>query len=188
MPPLVSHRVDRRAAQLIHDWIADMTVEEKFVRDWRVEDLVRSLAESDNQRSVKSGQEIYLKLGCQQCHRLRGEGGGAGPDLTELTRKSKPPELIESIVLPSKKVAPEFATTAIQTVDGQVILGRIERETESVVVIRTANAFAEPVTVAKDDIEERALTNKSIMPSGLLNSLEEHEILDLMAYLLSERR
>jgi len=187
MPPLVSNRIDRHAAQLIHDWIANMKVETKFVRDWQVDDLVPSLAKLDDQRSVESGQEVYLKLGCHQCHRLRGEGGGAGPDLTELIRKSQPPELIESIVLPSKKVATEFATTAIQTVDGRTILGRIESETESEITVRTADAFAEPVTVAKVDIEEQTLTNKSIMPRGMLNTLEEHEILDLLAYLLDDK-
>ena len=47
------------------------------------------------------------------------------------------------------------------------------------------DAGEEPKEVAKADIEDRAESNTSLMPHGLLNTLTKQEILDLLAYLES---
>lgn len=184
MPPLVSNVVDQQAVELIGEWIRRMQVERKFVQAWTSEDLAGSLAALEDREISDAGGEHFRKLGCQQCHRVANQGGGAGPDLTGIAKRLKPAELLESILLPSKKVAPEYASTILVTEDGRIVQGRIERETDTEIVLRTADSFAEPITVAKSEVEERQLTKQSIMPSGLLNSLEQEEILDLLAYLL----
>ena len=187
MPPLVTNVVDQRAVKLFHDWIAKMEVQTKFVKNWRVADLQALLKELAGQQPSESGKQLYTKLGCHQCHRLRGDGGGAGPDLSDLAKRAKPIEVLESIVVPSQKVAAEFATTVIQTTDGRTLMGRIEaRETGSEILLRTGDAFAPPIEIAKAEIEERVLSQQSIMPAGLLNSLEEQEIVELLVYLLGE--
>lgn len=33
------------------------------------------------------GREVFAENGCGQCHRFRGEGGGAGPDLTDVASR-----------------------------------------------------------------------------------------------------
>ena len=33
-------------------------------------------------RSFVSGREVYLRTSCLECHRIAGDGGGTGPDLT----------------------------------------------------------------------------------------------------------
>ena len=75
----------------------------------------------------------------------------------------------------------------IQTVEGRVLEGRIERSTDDRIILRrTADPFAPPVEIATDDIAQQRLSPQSIMPAGLLNSLDEQQILDLLAYLLEE--
>ncbi|MBP90416.1 MAG: heme-binding domain-containing protein [Planctomycetaceae bacterium] len=188
MPPLVSNLVDHRAARMLHDWIAEMKPERKFVRDWQLADLEKSLDELKQDRSSESGLATYRELGCIQCHRMSGEGGGAGPDLTSIAQRLKPRELLESIIHPSKQIAPEFATTVILTTDGRVVQGRLEDETKSTVKLRPADPFAAPVVMARADIESQKASPQSIMPTGQLNSLEKHQILDLIAFLLSNTR
>jgi len=34
-----------------------------------------------------SGEELFRKEGCINCHRFKGEGGGVGPDLTGLAQR-----------------------------------------------------------------------------------------------------
>ena len=59
-------------------------------------------------------------------------------------------------------------------------------EDERVVVIRPPTANEGAVTIRKNDIRTRALSKTSNMPTGTLNTLGETQILDLLAYLISE--
>jgi hypothetical protein len=74
----------------------------------------------------------------------------------------------------------------IQTVKGKVYTGRIISENENDVTVVTdpedATKFA---VIEKDDIEEMFAANQSLMPAGLLDQLNEEEVLDLLAYTLS---
>jgi len=63
---------------------------------------------------------------------------------------------------------------------------RIEREDERVVLIRPSTALEEVVTIRKTDIRQRALSRTSNMPTGIVNTLDEAKVLDLLAYLISD--
>ena len=95
-------------------------------------------------------------------------------------------DLIEAIVLPSKAVSDQYQAHVIQTVKGAVYTGRIISENENDVTVVTdpedATKFA---VIEKDDIEEMFAANQSLMPAGLLDQLNEEEVLDLLAYTLS---
>jgi putative heme-binding domain-containing protein len=186
MPPRGTQLVDQDAVQLVHDWIAQLPPKRKFVKDYAVRDIAPSLGQLGHGRSYEAGARLFKELGCVQCHRFAGAGGGAGPDLTGVAKKRTPQELLESIVDPSKQIAPEFASTIIVTSDGKTIEGRIAQEDDKEVIIHSAGALGAPVTVRKDEIEDRKLSATSTMPTRLLNTLEMSEILDLLAYLMSE--
>ena len=184
MPPLVSTRVDDRAVALLREWIDSMKPTQTFVRDWKMEDLVPGLARLNEGRSVEAGRAAFRQIGCNQCHRFRGDGGTVGPELGG-ERRFTPLELLESIVLPSKVITEGYAATEIETKSGDAISGRVEREDDRVVVIRPPLA-TETVAVEKSQIRERTLSKTSNMPSGMLNTLTENQVLDLLAYLLSD--
>jgi putative heme-binding domain-containing protein len=186
MPPLVSTVVDREAVALIRDWILSMKPVQQFVRDWKMEDLMPSLERAQHGRSFESGKSAFRQTGCNQCHKFAGEGGSVGPDLTGVSKRLSPRDLLESMLLPSKVIAEGFATTEIETKSGDVITGRIESENERNVVIRPLTAADMPVTVRKSEIRQRTLSKVSNMPAGILNTLDEGQILDVLAYLLSD--
>jgi hypothetical protein len=70
----------------------------------------------------------------------------------------------------------------LQLLDGRVVSGLILKETESAVTLKTIN---DTVVVALDEIEDRKLSDLSLMPNGLLDPLKKEEIRDLVAYLAS---
>ena len=184
MPPLVSTRVDERAVSLMRDWIASLPPEKTIVRQWTMDDLAGELEQVTAGRSFESGQTAFRKTGCVQCHRLAGEGGSVGPDLSAAQKKSAL-ELLESILSPSKVIADEYAAYAIETDDGQVISGRIEREDSDVIVVRPNSALEAMAEIKKDTIVGRKRLAISNMPEGIVNVLEHEQVLDLLAYLLA---
>jgi uncharacterized repeat protein (TIGR03806 family) len=186
MPPLVSHIVDERAVALFRDWIREMTPDQHLVRDWKMDDLVPSLDKVKESRSFESGQTAFRQTGCIQCHKFAGEGGSVGPDLSGIGRRLSTRDLLEAILLPSKSIAEGYALTELKLKSGEAVTGRIEREDANVVSIRPLAANEEGVSIRKTEIKERTISKISNMPSGMLNTLDEAQIFDLLAYLMSE--
>ena len=151
-----------------------------------MQDLLPLLERVKQGRSFWSGKAAFRQVGCGQCHKFAGEGGSVGPDLTGVGRRLSPQDLLESIVLPSKVIAEGFATTEIETTSGQVVIGRVVREDDQVVVVLPQTATAEAASLRKSDIRRRELSRISNMPTGILNTLQESQILDLLAYLICD--
>ena len=95
------------------------------------------------------------------------------------------PEVVESIVLPSKVIAQGFAAVEIENTDGETFVGRIEREDATDIVIWPAGA-PNSVTIPKRKIHNRKVSPLSNMPTGMLNTMEQAAVLDLLAYLVSD--
>jgi uncharacterized repeat protein (TIGR03806 family) len=186
MPPLVTSQVDHRAVKLLHDWIHEMKSDSVFVRAWTMADLVPELAAVESKRSFASGQAAYQSVGCAQCHRFAGDGGTVGPDLTGIGGRVKQRDLLESIIEPSMAVADEYATFIFATESGRLFSGRIEREDALELVIRTGPGTDEVVRLAQSDVTDRRKSLVSNMPAGIVNVLGKDQILDLLAYLLSD--
>jgi uncharacterized repeat protein (TIGR03806 family) len=185
MPPLVTSRVDEAAVKLLRDWIAGLKPDRPFVRDWGMDDLLPSLDRLESGRSIDSGRDAFRDAGCLQCHRIGGEGGVVGPDLAGVGRRLSRRDLLESILLPSKAIADEYAVFQVETADGLSVSGRIEREDDRVVVLRPPSSDG-VVTIEKANIVGRRRSEQSNMPAGTVNILAKEQILDLLAYLISD--
>jgi uncharacterized repeat protein (TIGR03806 family) len=188
MPPLVSNRVDERAVALMQQWIGTLKPQLPLVKVWQMDDLLPGLDQVTNGRSLEAGQTAFRTTGCVQCHKFGGDGGSVGPDLTGIEKRLAAPKLLESILQPSKDIADEYASYAIETNDGRVVAGRIERETDEIVVVRPNSAAETPAEVPKGSIVERRRLPVSNMPEGTVNVLQKEQVLDLLAYLLSGGR
>ncbi|MEM9142218.1 MAG: c-type cytochrome, partial [Bacteroidota bacterium] len=135
---------------------------------------------------IADGERAYKAAMCVICHRMRGEGGAAGPDLTQVHTKFSDYDLTFAIASPNDDITDQYAHTLFYLNDGNKVTGRIlSEEGDSITV--APNPFNESHTlrVAKNTIEKRELSSVSPMPAGLLNRLNAQEILDLFAYLKS---
>jgi putative heme-binding domain-containing protein len=186
MPPVVIATVDEPAIALFRDWISGMKPEHQFVREWNLDDLLPLLDKVKTGRSFESGKAAFKQAGCGQCHRFAGEGGSVGPDLAGVGKRLSLHDLLESIVLPSKVIAEGYAASEIETTAGEITNGRVVREDEQVVVVLPQTAIAQAITIRKSDIRRRELSKVSNMPTGILNTLQESQILELLAYLISD--
>jgi hypothetical protein len=185
MPPVGSQVVDEQAVALFREWIGQLKPARPLVRRWQLEELLPEVESLPAERSTAAGRALYEELGCAQCHRLDGQGGSVGPDLTGAGGRLGPRGLLEAILEPSRTIPPEYAATILETEDGRVLVGRIEREDEQSILLRTGANLTETATLAKSEIAQRRPSEVSNMPSGTLDVLQQPEVLDLIAFLLS---
>jgi putative heme-binding domain-containing protein len=185
MPPLMSKLLDGKAVALFREWISGMTSKQTFVKDWQMNDLLPVMGQIASGRSLENGKNAFQQAGCVQCHRFGGSGGTVGPDLDGVAKRLSASQLLESILLPSKVIADGYASNEIETTDGDSLTGFIEREDSDAIVLRPLSALDPAITILKKQITRRTLSTISNMPAGIVNSLTQEQILDLMAYLSS---
>ena len=66
--------------------------------------------------------------GCFRCHTVNGRGGKIGPDLSVVARSLNREKLAESILRPSKEIAPQFTAWTFVTRQGQTFVGLVIAE------------------------------------------------------------
>ncbi len=135
-------------------------------------------------RSFEAGRNLFHATACAKCHRLGGEGGAIGPDLSTAGKKFPLPDLMDALLDPSKVIADQYGSHQVLAADGKVIIGRAV-EIGDEVHIYTPDADAKPIVLKKGQIEEMKPSKVSQMPANLLDTLNEEELKDIIAYLLS---
>jgi putative heme-binding domain-containing protein len=129
---------------------------------------------------------MYEAITCNRCHTMRGEGGSIGPDLTQLGTRFSVKDMLESIIEPNKTVSDQYAATHFTLKNGQSVVGRLTNEDATTYYV-SQNPY-EPETViklAKKNVASHKYSPVSIMFGNLINSLNEDELKDLMAYLMA---
>ena len=129
--------------------------------------------------NASRGRAIFNRT-CASCHLLYGQGGKVGPDLTGSNRANLDYILLNSVD-PSYDVPEGYRAEMISTVDGLLVTGVIAEEDGLRVVLRTPEQPR--VVIAKEDIENRKTSDKSIMPDGQLDELTPQQVVDLIKYL-----
>jgi putative membrane-bound dehydrogenase-like protein len=126
------------------------------------------------------GREVFVKTGCAVCH----SGGQAlGPDLRGVAGRFSRDDLMTAIVSPGRDVSARYRTSLLATADGQVYQGMVVYEAVDGVIVQTGATST--VRLAGDQIVSRRDAPGSLMPTGLLDRLEDRDIADLYAYLKS---
>lgn len=155
--------------------------------DWTVAALAPALASGLSGRDLARGRRMFGATGCFLCHRIGGEGGAVGPDLTQVAGRFSPRDLLESILEPGKTVSDLYGNVVVTKNSGETLTGRIVYHLQGGAVNVSPNMFspAETVRVDRKDIRSIEPSPVSPMPPGLLSRLTQDEVLDLMAYLIS---
>jgi putative heme-binding domain-containing protein len=124
--------------------------------------------------------KLLFTQNCGKCHKLFGEGGQIGPDLTPYKRDDLGTMLL-NVVNPSAEIREGFENFVLLTDDGRVLNGFLADQDNQVVSLRTAEG--QTVTLARDEIEAIEPAGRSVMPEGALKAFSPEQIRDLFAYL-----
>jgi len=156
------------------------------VKKWTVAELLPLVDAQLTGRSFDDGHRLFSLSACFRCHRVRGEGGSVGPDLTAVGNRYNHQYLLEAMIEPSKVVSDQYQATQFVLADGRTIAGRvINLNQNNLMVLTTMFDPSALETIARDQIELMQPATTSMMPEGLLDRFTEQEILDLLAYLKS---
>lgn len=134
-----------------------------------------------------AGREVFFNhtaAQCVRCHTVNGSGGTAGPDLSKVVERNPTKtreHLLESLVLPSAKIAAGFGTVTLTLSDGRTVGGTLLSEDKGVLVVQTPDG--KKVTVQADEIERRSAP-LSPMPA-VDRTLTTREMRDLIEFLMT---
>jgi putative membrane-bound dehydrogenase-like protein len=137
-------------------------------------------AQPNQEPDLALGRAVFDKT-CAQCHTLFDAGGKVGPDLTGSNRADLE-YLLSNVLDPNALVGKDYQAHVIATTDGRVVTGVLRGEDKDAVTLATAN---ETITIPKPEIEDRRLSDKSMMPDDLWTPLSPHEVRSLVRYLAS---
>ncbi|MGI9242825.1 MAG: PVC-type heme-binding CxxCH protein [Verrucomicrobiales bacterium] len=146
----------------------------ELIETWTGKLSGASLAGAD----LGAGRAVFQNV-CGACHRLYGEGGTIGPDLTGSGR-SDLGYLLENIADPGAVVSNDYRMTILTLKDGRIITGVVAAEDRITLTLRQ---IAGEVVIEKEGITKRERPVVSMMPEGLLLALEPDQVRDLIAYL-----
>jgi cytochrome c oxidase cbb3-type subunit III len=156
-------------------------------RVWQIVAYIRSLNAPGSAAAggdAKRGAALFQSKGCTTCHRVAGEGGRLGPDLTEIGKARSPDYLRRSIVDPGANVAKQFWVLRCSDASGKQYEGYVLNEDTYTVQFIDMNQQLHSLT--KSGLKRYAVEKISKMPS-YKDKLSDAELRDLVSYLSSLR-
>ena len=155
-------------------------------QEWKYDDLIGDLTMIMG-RSHEVGEASFQAANCIACHQFGGQGQNFGPDLSKLTDERRTAShILRSIIEPSKDIDEKFTSNIFLMDTGKTVTGMIMEETDDVVKIVIDPLAKDQITVIKqDEIDARKSAKQSQMPAGMVDKLSREEIIDLIAYVLS---
>ena len=148
---------------------------------------LKRLSALPGQADPEAGRRIFFHprmAMCATCHRHSGRGNVVGPDLSLIARQGDLKGTLQSIVEPSREVAPQFYPTLLKLKDGTDFVGIMLRSS-SIDVFR--DLTGKERTFKNSDIIQRTELTTSVMPAGLMAALTDEELRDLLAFVRGEK-
>jgi len=144
------------------------------------------VSRSNDQGDFARGLRVYTqaKSACFSCHRVGETGGSIGPELTRICKERTPAQIAESLHWPNRLVAKEFQPVKLATKDGELMTGYVVESESSDEVLALRDPATQKITkVSRAEIENQA-NGLSLMPMGLIESLNPADQADLLRFLI----
>jgi quinoprotein glucose dehydrogenase len=158
----------------------------KFEAARKSNDPLATFREALEGGDAARGRTIFYErtaASCLRCHKINTRGGEVGPDLTHIAKDKNREYLLESLVIPNRKIAEGFESVVIATTDGQSMVGVLKGEDDRELRLMTSEGI--PIVVPKNEIEERA-RGPSAMPEDVMKHLTKRELRDLVEFLAGQ--
>ncbi|MEL6107712.1 MAG: c-type cytochrome [Planctomycetota bacterium] len=156
----------------------------EFVKKWTVEELVPVVSDSDLVPDFDNGKSVFAAAQCYKCHRMGIQGGILGPNLTGAGGRFSHKDLLTAIVDPNQAISDQYGATQFLTVDGDIVVGRVVNMSgDRLKVMTNMLDPSKLVDIVRKNIDETMPSKNSMMPAGLLDTFDQSDIADLIAYL-----
>ena len=168
------------------DLMKDVKMPEGPGKNYTVSDVEKVFAANNKSVNFKNGENFFRASLCISCHSIKGIGGNSGPELTQVGTRFSIKDIAEAIIHPSKTVSDRYRNTIYHLNNGNTITGRPVEERDDDIIV-SVNAFSPDITskIKRSDIVKTEASEHSAMPAGLINSLNEKELSDLVAFLVA---
>lgn len=156
---------------------------------WQAVTYIRSLSKNRKEIQLsgdpKRGRRLYLTRGsCSECHRINGEGGRLGPDLTNIGWIRSPEHLKTSLLKSSESVEDNYRTVRVATSDDIEVEGvLLNEDTYSIQLMDNLENLR---SFMKSDVKTIVKPDVSLMPD-FEGFFSPGELNDFVAYLYSLR-
>ena len=158
-------------------------------REWSLDEAIEVVAAGLEGRDTEHGRGMFAAVGCVVCHRIQGQGGAIGPDLSSIGQRFTLRDILDTTINPSKAISDQYQMMTLELKDGSTLSGRIvSRDARSTRIATNLMRPTQSSAIDNDAIRRIRPEPVSTMPSGLLDPLNEEELLDLLAYLVSGGR
>lgn len=137
----------------------------------------------EGQGDAETGRRIFFNSKvalCSSCHRHSGRGNVVGPDLTLIAQQGDRAAILRSILEPHREVAPQFYPSVVELKDGSTFTGILLRSSSTEVF---RDLTGKEKSFPEADIVKRTELRTSLMPPGLVMTLTNEELRDLLAFL-----
>ncbi|HZJ15554.1 MAG TPA: ThuA domain-containing protein, partial [Chthoniobacteraceae bacterium] len=128
------------------------------------------------------GKKLFFdKATCSRCHAMRGEGGIAGVDLSNLSQRDYA-SVVRDIREPGAALNPDRLAFNVEPKDGPAFAAVLIGEDKG--TLQLADATGALKSLPRTAIKSMEALPTSLMPPGLLKALTPAEQRDLLTYLL----
>jgi quinoprotein glucose dehydrogenase len=137
--------------------------------------------------NAAAGRAIFFEradVACLRCHKVGGEGGEVGPDLTGITARQPREYVLESILFPNKKIAPGYESVMVKLKSGTAVAGIVKAETADTLTLNSPEDGIVPVK--KTEVVSRA-PGLSSMPEGMAAILSKQDLRNLIEFLATQK-
>jgi putative heme-binding domain-containing protein len=133
------------------------------------------------------GEAIFFnkEIKCANCHKIGDRGTALGPDLSKIGATRTRAELLDSMLNPSARVEPQFATFNVKTKDEKTYTGIVVKRDDKQLILRDAEN--KEIVIAGDNVESTRPSRLSLMPDGQMSSFTPQEAADLLEFLASRK-
>jgi putative heme-binding domain-containing protein len=129
------------------------------------------------------GESLFWseRVNCGKCHRVGERGTPIGPDLSNIGTLRSREDLLESLLSPSRRIEPKFATYLALTADGRSLSGLLIKRDAAAVVLRDGQG--KETMLEASSVQKLLPSRTSLMPDGQMAGLTAPEAADLLEYL-----
>ncbi|MDE0939968.1 MAG: c-type cytochrome, partial [Pirellulales bacterium] len=164
-----------------HAYLREKVVQ--FHHQLPAQDPIRGYRETLSGGDALRGRALFFyrtELACVRCHKVEGQGGAVGPDLSRVGAEKTRRYLLTSLLTPSTDVDPRYATWELETPDGQMVTGLKIADGNSIELLQ---ADGRKLSFRRDQIESLRMIRQSAMPDDVAGKLTRRELRDLVAFL-----